>query len=167
MVPRVLVEALVWTVVVEVSLVLANDAVRVPLVVDQDPIGALSADAANEPLRVAVGLRRPRWSPDNLHAFGSEYFINSAGELRVSVVNQEPEGRGSLTKIPTIDGRLLHVATAAAIISVLCVAANQFMYGISEMLTMGSWSTATLFIGDTPPIARVTWTADTQVPDTY
>jgi hypothetical protein len=89
----------VWTVLVEVTLVLAEDAASVTFVVDQHPVGAFSADAPNEPFRVAVGPGRPRWSPDHLHAFGGEYLVKAAGELRVSVADQEPKGRGSRTQI--------------------------------------------------------------------
>ena len=50
----VLVEALVWTVVVEVSLVLGKDAAGVTFVVDEYLVGALGADTPDEPFRVAV-----------------------------------------------------------------------------------------------------------------
>jgi hypothetical protein len=50
----VLVEALVWTVVVEMAIVLAKDHMGVTLVLDQHPVGALGADAADEPFRETV-----------------------------------------------------------------------------------------------------------------
>jgi hypothetical protein len=50
----VLIEALVWAVVIEVLGVLVEDGKGVALVVDQQPVGALVADAANEPFGVAV-----------------------------------------------------------------------------------------------------------------
>jgi hypothetical protein len=52
---RVLVEALVWAVVVEVAYVLVEDGAGVLFVVDQQPVGAFFADAADEPFCVAVG----------------------------------------------------------------------------------------------------------------
>jgi hypothetical protein len=88
LVGRVLVEALVGTVVVEVTLVLAKDATSVALVVDQHSVGALGSNAANESFRVAVRPRHPRWSPDYIHAFGGEHRVKGAGELRVSVADQ-------------------------------------------------------------------------------
>src|SRR4051812_28182987 len=59
MVRWVLGEALVWAVPVEVGHVFVEDCTGVPLVVDQDPVGALGADAADKPFCVAVRLRRP------------------------------------------------------------------------------------------------------------
>jgi hypothetical protein len=50
----VLVEALVWAVIIEVLGVLVEDGEGVSLVVDQQLVVALVADAANEPFRVAV-----------------------------------------------------------------------------------------------------------------
>lgn len=51
---RVLVEPLVWPVVVEVAHVLVEDGSGVSLVVDQHPVGAFGADAADESFRIAV-----------------------------------------------------------------------------------------------------------------
>jgi hypothetical protein len=42
---------------------------------------------------------RPRWGPDYTHAFGGEHRVERACERRVSVADQEPEGRGSLTEV--------------------------------------------------------------------
>ena len=47
--------ALVWPVVVEVSGVLVEDCRGVAFVVDEDSVGALGPDAADEPFGVAVG----------------------------------------------------------------------------------------------------------------
>jgi hypothetical protein len=52
-----LVEALVRAVVVEVAHVLVEDGEGVSFVVDQQPIGALLANTADESLGVAVRLR--------------------------------------------------------------------------------------------------------------
>jgi hypothetical protein len=50
----VLVQALVRAVVIEVANVAVEDAAGVSFVVDQHPVGALGADAADQPFRVAV-----------------------------------------------------------------------------------------------------------------
>jgi hypothetical protein len=50
----VLVQALVRAVVIEVVNVAVEDAAGVSFVVDQHPVGALGADAADEPFRVAL-----------------------------------------------------------------------------------------------------------------
>ena len=52
---RVLVEALAWSVVVEVAYVLVEDGAGVLFVVDQHPVGAFFADAADESFCIAVG----------------------------------------------------------------------------------------------------------------
>jgi hypothetical protein len=49
-----LVEALVRPVVVEMVHILVEDGAGVPLVVDQQPVGALLAGGTNEPLGIAV-----------------------------------------------------------------------------------------------------------------
>ena len=49
-----MVEALVRPVVVEMALVVVKDGTSVSFVIDQQPVGALGADAANEPLGIAI-----------------------------------------------------------------------------------------------------------------
>src|SRR5687768_7898067 len=61
--------ALVWSVVVEVPGVLVEDCGRMAFVVDEDSVGALGPDAANEPFGVAVGSWCPRWNLDRFDAF--------------------------------------------------------------------------------------------------
>jgi hypothetical protein len=82
-------KALVWTMSVEVGRVFVKDRPSVTLVVDQHPVGALGADAADKPLRVAVRPRGPWWSPDHVDAFGGEHRVEGRGELGVPVANQE------------------------------------------------------------------------------
>jgi hypothetical protein len=60
MVGRMLVEALMRSVVMEMTHILVNDGAGVSLVVDQQSVGALLANAANEPLGITVRSRRPR-----------------------------------------------------------------------------------------------------------
>jgi hypothetical protein len=88
----VLVEALVRTMRVEVVGVLAEHLPRVLFVVEQQPVGALGADAAHERFRVAVRAGRLRWDFDDLYALGTEYGVEGGGELRVAVSDREPEG---------------------------------------------------------------------------
>jgi len=88
---RMLIEALVWTMVVEMALVLAEHGTGVPFAVDQDPVGALSPDAADEPLGKAVRPGRPRWDLDYVDAFGGEHRVEGSGELGVPVTDQEPK----------------------------------------------------------------------------
>jgi hypothetical protein len=83
----VLVEALVRAVIVEMAHVLVEDGVGVSFVVDQQPIGALFADAADEPLGIAVRLRRPGRDLDHIEAFGGEDSIEDGGELGVPVAD--------------------------------------------------------------------------------
>jgi hypothetical protein len=61
-----LVEALMRAVVSEVLGELIEDGAGVSLVVDQQPVGALVADAANEPFCVAVRPGRPGRDLDHL-----------------------------------------------------------------------------------------------------
>lgn len=56
MVGRVLVEALMRSVPIEMAHILVNDGAGVPLVVDQQSVGALLANAANEPARHSSSL---------------------------------------------------------------------------------------------------------------
>jgi hypothetical protein len=87
----VLIEALVWTVVVEMALVDAEHGTGVALVVDQHPVGALSPDASNEPLRITVRAGRLGRNLDDLDVLGGEHRVERSGELRVSVTDQEPK----------------------------------------------------------------------------
>jgi hypothetical protein len=66
----VLVEALVRPVVVEVALVVDEDGAGVSFVVDQEPVGALGADAADESLGIAIRQRSLGRDLDHVEAFG-------------------------------------------------------------------------------------------------
>ena len=88
---RVLVEALVWAVVVEVAFVLVEDGAGVLFVVDQHPVGAFLADAADEPFCITVGLRRAGRDLDDVEAFGDEDGIEGVGELGVPVADHFPD----------------------------------------------------------------------------
>jgi hypothetical protein len=96
---RVLIQALVRAVIIEMAHVTVKNNSGVSLVVDQQPVGALSADAADEPLRIAV---RPRRTGRDLHhgdAFAGEDGIKGGGELGVPVADQEAEGADLITEV--------------------------------------------------------------------
>ena len=61
----VLIDALVWTVAIELSGVLGQDRAGVPLAVDLHVVRALLADATRKPVRVTVRPRHP--AGDYLH----------------------------------------------------------------------------------------------------
>ena len=80
---RVLVEALVWPVVVEVAYVLVEDGAGVLFVVDQRPVGAFFTDAADESFCIAVGSRCAGRDLDYVEPFGDKDSIEAVGELGV------------------------------------------------------------------------------------
>ena len=78
----VLVEPLVRT-VVEVPCKFVEDGEDMSLVVDQQPVGALFADAANEPFRVAVRPGCLGRDLDHVESFGGEHGIEGGSERGV------------------------------------------------------------------------------------
>jgi hypothetical protein len=82
-----LAQALVWPVVIEMADVLIKNSVGVSRMVNQHPVGAFGADAADEPFRVAVRPGRAGRNLDDVDAFGGEDGIESSSELRVSVAD--------------------------------------------------------------------------------
>jgi hypothetical protein len=88
---RMLVQALVRSMVVEVLGVLGERSHGVEFPVEQQPVGALRADAAHPPLREAIRLRRSGRDLDDVDAFGGEHGVERVAELRVPVADQEPE----------------------------------------------------------------------------
>jgi hypothetical protein len=73
--------------IVEVSDALVEDVRGVAFVVDEDLVGALGPDAADEPFDVRVGLWCLRWNFDRRDAFGGEHGIDGRavfleGEMR-------------------------------------------------------------------------------------
>jgi hypothetical protein len=91
--------ALVWPVVVEVSGVLGEDVCGVAFVVDEDSVGALGPDGADEPFGVAVGSWCPRWNLDCRDAFRGEHGIEGRAVLGVPVADEEPERRDSVVEV--------------------------------------------------------------------
>src|SRR5258705_10838565 len=88
-----------WTVSVEVALVLTEHGAGVFLVVDQNPVGAFGPDAPNEALRKRVRPRRPRWNLDNVDALGRKHRVKGSRELGVPVPDQEPKRRSPIAQI--------------------------------------------------------------------
>jgi hypothetical protein len=85
----VLAQALVRAVVIEMAHILVEHGEGMSLVVDQQSVGALFADAANEPFGVAICPGSPGRDLDHLDAFGGEHRIEGGGELGVPVTDQE------------------------------------------------------------------------------
>src|SRR5436853_665914 len=78
-----------WPLTVVMVDVDAEDMLEVAAVEDQEPVQALAADGANEPLRDCVRLRRAHWRPDDPHAFAAEDLIEGTAVLAVTVTDQE------------------------------------------------------------------------------
>ena len=86
-----LAEALVRAVVIEMGDVPVEDSKGMLLVVDQQPVGALFADAANEPFGVTVGVWGTGRDLGDVDAFGGEDGIEGGGERGVPVVDHFPD----------------------------------------------------------------------------
>ena len=102
---RVLVKPLVRPVVIEMTHVLVQDGLCVSFVVDQQPVGAFGADAADKSFRVAVCPGRARRDLDHGDAFGGEDGVEGIGELGVPVTDQEPKRANPLIEILWVPNR--------------------------------------------------------------
>ena len=69
---RVLAQALMWAMVIEVTHVPVEDGTCVSFVVDQQSVSALLAGTADESLGIAVRPRSPGRDLDDVDAFGGE-----------------------------------------------------------------------------------------------
>jgi len=67
----------------------AEDAPQVTPPEDEDVIDALSTDGAHPTFRDGVRLRRANWRPHHAEPVRPENLIEGAGELRVSVPEQD------------------------------------------------------------------------------
>jgi hypothetical protein len=86
---RVLIQALVRAVVIEMAHVAVKNSSGVSFVVDQQAVGALGADAADEPFRIAVRLGCAGRDLDGGDAFGAEDGVESGNEFGVPVADKE------------------------------------------------------------------------------
>jgi hypothetical protein len=86
-------------VVVEVPRKFVEGGEDMSLVVDQQSVGALFADAANEPFGVAVRPGRSGRNLDHINAFGGKSGIEGGGELGVPVADQEAERGDLITQV--------------------------------------------------------------------
>src|SRR5438094_658869 len=59
---------------------------------DEDPVEAVGADCAHPTLGEGVRVRGLNWRADDLDALGAEDFVECVAELRVAIVDEEPEG---------------------------------------------------------------------------
>ena len=86
-------------VVIKMAHIPVNNNSGVSLVVDQQPVGALGADAAYEPFGVAVRPGRARRDLDHGDAFGGEDGIKGSSEFAVPVTDQKAEGADAVTEV--------------------------------------------------------------------
>ena len=86
-------------VVIEMAHIPVKNNSGVSLVVDQQPVGAFRADAANKPFRIAVRLGRARRDLDHGDAFGGEDGIKGRGEFAVPVTDHKAEGADAVTEV--------------------------------------------------------------------
>jgi hypothetical protein len=96
---RVLAQALMWAMVIEVTHVLVENGAGMSLVIEQQPVGALLANTADESLGIAVRPRSPGRDLDDVDAFGGEEGVEGVGELGVPVADQEAERADLLTQV--------------------------------------------------------------------
>ena len=61
------------------------------LIQDQQPVEALRANGAHEPLRHAIRLRGAKRRANDVDPITSKYFIKTGRELLVSIANEEPD----------------------------------------------------------------------------
>ena len=85
----------------------AEDVLKLAAADDQQPIEALAADAANPALHVGVGVRCPYGRADDLDLLVPEDGIEGARELRVAIVDQEPNLSVALVEFHQQVARLL------------------------------------------------------------
>lgn len=74
--------------------VLGQDARQVPFAGDEHPIGALASYRADPALREGVRSRGLWRRGENVDTGGGEDRVEGRGELRVAIVEQEPEPVG-------------------------------------------------------------------------
>ena len=68
-----------------------EDARKLLLVQDQQPVQALRANGAHEPLRHPIRLRGAERCANDLDPIASKHFVKTGREFLVSVANEEPD----------------------------------------------------------------------------
>src|SRR6266540_4331839 len=68
-----------------------KDPLKMSATDDQKMVEAIGAHGSHPALRVGVRVRRPHRRPDHPDTLGTEDLVESAAELRVAVMDQEPE----------------------------------------------------------------------------
>jgi hypothetical protein len=84
-----LLDALVWSCVIEVGDVFLDDAVKMALAEDEEVVKALSAETPQESLTDSVGLWRPDRRPQNLDVSPLSDPVEGCPVLAVIVTNEE------------------------------------------------------------------------------
>jgi hypothetical protein len=93
------VERSVWTLLVEVADVDAEDVLELAAAEDQEPVEALPPDASDPAFRVRARVRCLDRRPDDLDALAAEDAVDGAAELRVAVVDQEPRPPAAVVEV--------------------------------------------------------------------
>src|SRR6266571_3445519 len=93
------VERSVWTLLIEVADVDAEDVLELAATEDQEPVEALPAHAADPAFGVGVRVRRLDRRSDDLDAFAAEDVVEGAAVLRVAVVDQEARPLAAVVEI--------------------------------------------------------------------
>ena len=68
-----------------------EDALKMLLVQDQQPVEALRANGAHEALRHAIRLRGAERRASDVDPIASKHFIKTGREFLVSIANEEPD----------------------------------------------------------------------------
>jgi hypothetical protein len=71
-----------------------EDALKLALAEDEDPVEALATDRADEPLGERIRLRRLEGRSDDLDPLAPEDLIERLAELAVAIVDQKTRRRG-------------------------------------------------------------------------
>ena len=95
-----LVAALVGPVVVEVARIVAGDLLGVAAIDEQNPVGALLADAADEAFGVWVAVRAARGNLGDGDGLAGEDRVEGGREFGVAVADEEAELVGAVADLP-------------------------------------------------------------------
>jgi hypothetical protein len=85
------VESAVWPVLVVVAAVDVEHLLEVAATENEDLVEAVGADCAHPTLGEGVRVRGLNWRADDLDAIGAEDLIEGVAELRVAIMDEEPD----------------------------------------------------------------------------